>query len=651
MCYRCLAIVLISQMTVSAQARQAVPPEITIVQQDRVVALGLGAEGDPLDSDLTVESIAPDNGPFIAQFIDSVSANLGTSASGDVFQDSTITAFKIAGEGDTEGTSSGGANMSVGGVSAFSSISIRFTVPVDATFSLSGSLEASSSGTGTVLGQSILTVSGTDPGGAPFNINAFANGAISSDPVPFFHTQEVMAGTEVIFSITAQTLTGDVGASTSSAAAKFNFSLDFGDEDGDGLLDVWETDGIDIDDDGTLEIDLPGMGANPMKKDIFVELDAMSGIGVDMVAINDVIGAFALAPASMIDNPDGSTGITLHVIVDETNLANQALTGTDWPGAFDTLKQSHFGSPSDRARPDWIDLKKAREKIFRYCLWGNTLVLDGTAITGVGERPGNDFIVAAGFTATTFSNDTTAALSGTFMHELGHTLGLSHGGTDGVNFKPNYISVMNYTYQAPFTGSESAWFLDYSRNFLLSLDETSLFESFGLDGPSSKSVMFNSAPNGQPPVRTIVYADASPVDWNQDSTIDPSVAQDINRLLPSSAASPGETLHSSVDWNHLWYSLSGSVNFEDGIGRNLATIEVEMNEAEILEMHATVVVDLTACPADTDDSGTVDVGDLIDLLADWGVPCGATCPSDITGDGFVDVLDLIVLLADWGVCP
>ena len=32
------------------------------------------------------------------------------------------------------------------------------------------------------------------------------------------------------------------------------------------------------------------------------------------------------------------------------------------------------------------------------------------------------------------------------MHELGHTLGLQHGGADDVNLKPNYLSVMSYAF-------------------------------------------------------------------------------------------------------------------------------------------------------------------------------------------------------------
>ncbi|CAE8608761.1 unnamed protein product [Polarella glacialis] len=35
----------------------------------------------------------------------------------------------------------------------------------------------------------------------------------------------------------------------------------------------------------------------------------------------------------------------------------------------------------------------------------------------------------------------------TVMHELGHALGLRHGGGDNIINKPNYISIMNYLYQ------------------------------------------------------------------------------------------------------------------------------------------------------------------------------------------------------------
>ena len=46
------------------------------------------------------------------------------------------------------------------------------------------------------------------------------------------------------------------------------------DSDGDGLLDTWETTGIDFDGDSI--IDLVLNGANPMRKDIYVEIDSMA---------------------------------------------------------------------------------------------------------------------------------------------------------------------------------------------------------------------------------------------------------------------------------------------------------------------------------------------------------------------------------------
>lgn len=59
----------------------------------------------------------------------------------------------------------------------------------------------------------------------------------------------------------------------------------------------------------------------------------------------------------------------------------------------------------------------------------------------------------------------------------------------------------------------------------------------------------------------------------------------------------------------------------------------------------------STCPEDNDQSGVVDVLDLLNLLAAWG-PCGdAPCFEDSDCNGAVDVLDLLALLAAWGPCP
>jgi hypothetical protein len=52
---------------------------------------------------------------------------------------------------------------------------------------------------------------------------------------------------------------------------------------------------------------------------------------------------------------------------------------------------------------------------------------------------------------------------------------------------------------------------------------------------------------------------------------------------------------------------------------------------------------------DLNGSGSVDVFDLLELLAAWG-PCPppTLCPADLDGSGSIDVFDLLALLANWG---
>ena len=71
---------------------------------------------------------------------------------------------------------------------------------------------------------------------------------------------------------------------------------------------------------------------------------------------------------------------------------------------------------------------------------------DGGCDGGPTPKWGDDFIVTLG--SSNFSGQ--VGLSddqrGTFMHELGHESGLCHGGRDDLNCKPNYQSVMSYTF-------------------------------------------------------------------------------------------------------------------------------------------------------------------------------------------------------------
>ncbi len=61
----------------------------------------------------------------------------------------------------------------------------------------------------------------------------------------------------------------------------------------------------------------------------------------------------------------------------------------------------------------------------------------------------------------------------------------------------------------------------------------------------------------------------------------------------------------------------------------------------------------SACSADIDGNGVVDVLDLLAVLSQWG-PCPAPpncCPADIDFSGVVGTGDLLLVLGQWGVCP
>src|SRR6185436_17689681 len=80
-----------------------------------------------------------------------------------------------------------------------------------------------------------------------------------------------------------------------------------------------------------------------------------------------------------------------------------------------------------------------------------------------------------------------------FMHELGHNLGLHHGGDEDTNRKPNYLSIMNYSFETIGTlrsnGRQRS--IDYSRHELDPLNEMDLDESVGINDPAGHLTTWN----------------------------------------------------------------------------------------------------------------------------------------------------------------
>jgi hypothetical protein len=344
------------------------------------------------------------------------------------------------------------------------------------------------------------------------------------------------------------------------------------DSDGDGIPDEWEEHGV-RDAEGHVLVNLPAMGADPRHKDVFVQLDAMHGLSLSHTSLGMVENAFNDAPVS---NPDGTTGIHLHVDEGPSSVMNP-VTGQTWGREslanddipFKRSLGAYVGQQYNWAEFDTLkheSLIPAREAAFHYALSVNRY--GGTASSGISRLvPSSDLIVALGPSCNPEGAcaGSTKEQAGTFMHELGHNLGLRHGGQVDENFVPNYLSVMNYTFQ--FSGiSTSPDGVDYSRydeSEIPTINENSLDEpaGFGAKPPLVAAFQTTKIWCSGAFLWEIVKM-SGPVDFNCDGVATGTGLMadlhDEHGFGPQGAPQPTQfekpgLLKSYDDWQDLWY--------------------------------------------------------------------------------------------------
>jgi FG-GAP repeat len=445
--------------------------------------------------------------------------------------------------------------------------------------------------------------------------------------------------------VTVGVLADDDNVINSGSAYIFNV-----DSDGDGLPDDWETNGIQYTDANGDEQLYMLPGADPMHKDLYIEVDSMVGRGFDSTARAIVIEAFANAPNELVDNPDGLDGITMHLQIDK-----QDLVVTPFPNnwvEFDDIKVNQFGTAAEHSN---APLLKAKAKAYRYCIFGDS---HGTgSSSGLAELPGNDFMVTLGLWDT--PGGTIYQQAGTFMHELGHTLNLGHGGVsdtgvaDHDNRKPNYYSVMSYTWQNPRTPYTIYWRLDYSHVALAPLNETGLIEGIGIDGsdPDFADIYTLYGSGDEPPQRRWAKPNGTPVDWNGNGGTDPNpVVVDINYLFQCGGVpcpTPGEVLSGRADWPNLRYKLFSGGSFDDGM-HEVTTEDTEMTW-EIFEQMAETPPPPSDCAADLNGDSVLDFFDVSAFLNAFSAH---DLLADFTGDGLFDFFDVQAFLNAYAAgCP
>ncbi len=212
---------------------------------------------------------------------------------------------------------------------------------------------------------------------------------------------------------------------------------------------------------------IPG-NISTKKPDIYYEFDCMAGVDCPTQAeLNLLEKAF--------DDATASKDINAHFHLSDTGLCSadqdvvawfdgSSASGTERCDDFKSIKLYNFGTGTENDGVCTL-ASNCGTLIARAQAVGYVLIADkvnGCSTTGLGELYGRDVIIG---TQCIFETNDAANLDeardGMILHEIGHNLGLGHGGgksdhsRDDVNCKPNHISVMTYPRNVP-TGAMPA---------------------------------------------------------------------------------------------------------------------------------------------------------------------------------------------------
>lgn len=336
------------------------------------------------------------------------------------------------------------------------------------------------------------------------------------------------------------------------------------DTDGDSISDGDEFYGT------TAGLNLPAIGANPLKKNAFVEIDWVKHPGNaddhNRPHPNQIDRIQADFADAFLPNPIGSNGITVIFDYGQGGLLNGGNQITSASAYVNTTAAGNNGGGLDGELQTMKTANFAanRSNYFHYLIMCDKLAHNGTiqSASGEAEFSGNDLLVALGSTAFVGDHPVNGQV---IMHELGHNLGLRHGGDENKNFKPNYRSIMNYRYQGlgidvdgDAVGDGA---LDFSYGLLPPLDEQNLIEVNGIFGPGSPVHInwnFNGDPDETTPYDLNINCRAGSATYCGDSW--PDECDD----------SVCEILHDFNDWTHLVFT---GINDTDFIGPTVITCD------------------------------------------------------------------------------
>jgi hypothetical protein len=236
-----------------------------------------------------------------------------------------------------------------------------------------------------------------------------------------------------------------------------------------------------------------------------------------------------------------------------------AINDSGCPGALgiDSLEAQYF---HPTANHEW-----------HYAIFGDKVADPAGSCTtggsGWAELNGDHFIVSMD-AARLWGRSASQPEAVFFMHELGHNLGLRHGGNEDTNNKPNYLSVMNYSFDplgipyAAMPGSTTfaGYRLDYSESTLPTLDLSHLNETVGIQAGTTDITLFKL---GVDPSYPGYFAAGEgpatgPIDWNRDGTTGTDVSVNLVAPNPIPVFLP-EFLTGFDDWAEVRAYILGTI--------------------------------------------------------------------------------------------
>jgi len=211
------------------------------------------------------------------------------------------------------------------------------------------------------------------------------------------------------------------------------------------------------------------------------------------------------------------------------------------------------------------------------CQETNPLFHVPNTYTGIADFGGGDGIVSMGGFPNAAGEPvgTEDQQASTFMHEIGHTLMLAHGGFKGnANCNPNYLSIMNYMFQLRLmVNAANGKEVNYSRQLVGPLDEFALAETNGLGAVPYRTAWYvpyagvgtkatkhcdgSDITNGAEMVRVDGTSVSGGIDWDGDGSIENgTVVGDINfNGVDETGASP---LRGFNDWANVRLNQVGA---------------------------------------------------------------------------------------------